>query len=261
MINKKGFTLIELLATIAIISLLTLVAVPSAIKLYNNGVQKQMLVQESEVKNASNLFLTDYCLDSIDEKECPESIVKQNYVCLSDLQTDNIKYIGKVLYKKQACDGVIVYDDIESYDNGKAYLFCDYDGKDFGYVTDKSYYISKYSSCFVNNPKPTDTTDPIEPVDPVEPVEPVDPVEPDTPDKKVITITYIDQDLDCPTGIEYYYQNYYFTCHMSSRVIITVNDTKYTIKEALNGGYVTMDELIEAGFKPAKDNSKDYATE
>ena len=48
---------------------------------------------------------------------------------------------------------------------------------------------------------------------------------------------------------------------MSSRVIITVNGTKYTIKEALNGGHVTMDELIEAGFKPTKDSSKDYATE
>ena len=270
--NKSGFTLVELLVVLALISILTLIAVPAAIRLYNNGVRKEMSVQESEVKNASNIFISDYCIDSVDDVGCPKTLTEQNYVCLSDLQDSKIKYIKKVLYKSTACDGVIVYSG-DDYDESKAYLFCGYDGNDFEYVTDKSYYVTKYSSCFVNNPKPTDTTDPEpsnpkkpdpiepDPIEPVEPVDPTEPTEPDTPTKKKITITYIDQDLSCPSGIEYYYQNYYFTCHMSSRVIITVNGTKYTIKEALNGGHVTMDELIEAGFKPTKDSSKDYATE
>lgn len=261
--NKKGFTLTELLAVIAIIAILTLMAVPAVINLYNNGVQKEMLVQEGEVKSAAHIFLTDYCLDPIDGVSCPSTMVKQNYICLSDMQEDGVKYISKVLYKNTACDGVIVYSDGDTYEDGKPYLFCGYEGDKFEYATDMSYYVTKYSSCFVNNPKPTDTTDPepSNPTEPVEPTDPTEPTEPDTPTKKEITISYIDQDASCASGIEYYYQNYYFTCQMSSRVIITVNGTKYTIKEALNGGYVTMDELIEAGFKPTKDTSKDYATE
>lgn len=248
---KNGFTLTELLAVIAIIAILTLMAVPAVINLYNNSIQKEMLVQEGEVKSAAHIFLTDYCLDPIDGVSCPSTMVKQNYICLSDMQEDGVKYISKVLYKNTACDGVIVYSDEDTYENGKPYLFCGYEGGKFEYATDMNYYVTKYSSCFVNNPKPTDTTDP----------EPNNPTDPGTPTKKKITISYIDEDASCPAGIEYYYQNYYFICQMSSRVIITVNGTKYTIKEALNGGYVTMDELIEAGFKPTKDTSKDYATE
>lgn len=71
--------------------------------------------------------------------------------------------------------------------------------------------------------------------------------------KKVITITDKSEGTYCADAIEYYYKDYYFTCIKSQYVIVTVNGKKYNIKEALNNGIVTMDELIEAGFKPQTD--------
>ena len=71
--------------------------------------------------------------------------------------------------------------------------------------------------------------------------------------KKVITITDRSEGEDCAQAIEYYYKDYYFTCIKSQSVIVTVNGKEYTIKEALNNGIVTMDELIDAGFKPQTD--------
>lgn len=59
----------------------------------------------------------------------------------------------------------------------------------------------------------------------------------------------------CAMALEFYYQDYYFTCIKSHNVIVTVNGKSYTIKEALNNKIVTMDELISVGFKPLKKNT------
>ena len=70
------------------------------------------------------------------------------------------------------------------------------------------------------------------------------------------TITIEDRSNgECAMALEFYYQDYYFTCIKSHNVIVTVNGKSYTIKEALNNKIVTMDELINVGFKPLKKNA------
>ena len=74
--------------------------------------------------------------------------------------------------------------------------------------------------------------------------------------KKEKTITIEDRSHgECAMALEFYYQDYYFTCIKSHNVIVTVNGKSYTIKEALNNKIVTMDELINVGFKPLKKNT------
>lgn len=74
--------------------------------------------------------------------------------------------------------------------------------------------------------------------------------------KKEKTITIEDRSNgECAMALEFYYQDYYFTCIKSHNVIVTVNGKSYTIKEALNNKIVTMDVLINVGFKPLKKNT------
>ena len=76
------------------------------------------------------------------------------------------------------------------------------------------------------------------------------------PVKEEKTITIEDKSNgECAMALEFYYQDYYFTCIKSHNVIVTVNGKSYTIKEALNNKIVTMDELINVGFKPLKKNT------
>ena len=78
------------------------------------------------------------------------------------------------------------------------------------------------------------------------------------PVKEEKTITLEDRSNgECAMALEFYYQDYYFTCIKSHNVIVTVNGKSYTIKEALNNKIVTMDELINVGFKPLKKNTYD----
>lgn len=72
--------------------------------------------------------------------------------------------------------------------------------------------------------------------------------------EKIITIED-KSNGECAMALEFYYQDYYFTCIKSHNVIVTVNGKSYTIKEALNNKIVTMDELINVGFKPLKKNT------
>lgn len=165
--KKNGFTLIELLAVIAILSMLALIAVPSAIEIYNEGIKKEMKIQESNVKDAANLYIEDYCTDKIDESlTCPSTyddgiydsasgLVTEKYVCLYNLQKAKDKYISDVRYKKDDCEGFIVYylnEKTGTYGNAKTYLYCGYDGYrdnkyNYKYVTDDTINEDKYYPC------------------------------------------------------------------------------------------------------------------
>ena len=132
-------------------------------------------------------------------------------------------------------------------------------------ITIRFYNIDNNSSSYKSN-----ITIPNEEINPKEVEKNIDPVK---EEKTIITDIVIPQDSkediinektitiedrsngECAMALEFYYQDYYFTCIKSHNVIVTVNGKSYTIKEALNNKIVTMDELINVGFKPLKKNT------
>ena len=132
-------------------------------------------------------------------------------------------------------------------------------------ITIRFYNIDSNSSSYKSN-----ITIPNEEINPKEVEKNIDPVKeektiindiviPQDPKEDIInekTITIEDiSNGECAMALEFYYQDYYFTCIKSHNVIVTVNGKSYTIKEALNNKIVTMDELINVGFKPLKKNT------
>ena len=132
-------------------------------------------------------------------------------------------------------------------------------------ITIRFYNIDNNSSSYKSN-----ITIPKEEINPKEVEKNIDPVK---EEKNIINDIVIPQDSkediinektitiedrsngECAMALEFYYQDYYFTCIKSHNVIVTVNGKSYTIKEALNNKIVTMDELINVGFKPLKKNT------
>ena len=132
-------------------------------------------------------------------------------------------------------------------------------------ITIRFYNIDNNSSSYKSN-----ITIPNEEINPKELEKNIDPVK---EEKTIINDIVIPQDSkediinektitiedrsngECAMALEFYYQDYYFTCIKSHNVIVTVNGKSYTIKEALNNKIVTMDELINVGFKPLKKNT------
>ena len=132
-------------------------------------------------------------------------------------------------------------------------------------ITIRFYNIDNNSSSYKSN-----ITIPNEEINPKEVEKNIDPVK---EEKTIINDIVISQDPkedivnektitiedrsngECAMALEFYYQDYYFTCIKSHNVIVTVNGKSYTIKEALNNKIVIMDELINVGFKPLKKNT------
>ena len=169
--KKRGFTLVELLVVIAIISILATIGVTAVIKVYNDSVEKTMIVQENNVAEASKSYLEDYCIDPLDNTyKCPSSYENNSeirYICLSDLQ-DNEKgnYVSKVNYKNEDCKGIITFskNDDGEYTKAKTYLYCDYDSRNnkYNYITDETLDTSLYPRCNISSGT---TEEPAKPVD------------------------------------------------------------------------------------------------
>lgn len=92
--NKKGFTLIELLVSIAILSIITLIALPAISKLYNSTSTKKFTSYEKALKSSTELYIDSYSEDLFSRKEVDCRKISYNKLRLSNLikefNVDNI---------------------------------------------------------------------------------------------------------------------------------------------------------------------------
>ena len=132
--NKKGFTLIEILAVVAILGILSLIAVPNVLKYLKTSQEQAMIIQENNIADAANLYNEDYCIHPIGNRTCEVCTIIKNgttisYVKLSVLK--NLSLIDEVKFKNSSCDGVVVWNPEAR--TKKTYLVC---GSD--YATDST---------------------------------------------------------------------------------------------------------------------------
>lgn len=105
--HKKAFTLIELLAVIAILGVLLLIAVPSAMEIINENKKKAFFTSVSNIVNSLK----------------PTDTLEENSYCIYDYskdkenQTSNIKSLFVLLHQE---DGKNIYSVFAKYDDQNA---------------------------------------------------------------------------------------------------------------------------------------------
>ena len=122
--SKKGFTLIELLCVIALLSILSLLAVPNVINTIYDSKVKALIIQERQIADASAIFVKDYCdypLSDEYSNNCNTLFLKseakvsknviEKYVCLNNLKDieGNKYYADELKFNDTLCNGFVVY--------------------------------------------------------------------------------------------------------------------------------------------------------
>ena len=162
--NRNGFTLVEIIATIAILSLLSLLIMPNIMKNYNQSKIDAITIQKNKLVEAGDIFLDDYCKDAINssyKQKCEiyyqslDSTLSSQlsdekdykYICVDDIKkleyyTEDLKFGGTL------CHGVVVYE-IDKYTKMQtdsfSYVEC---GKE--YPIEKTEYDIKLRNLFGN---------------------------------------------------------------------------------------------------------------
>lgn len=152
---KKGFTLIELLIVIAILGVMAVIVIPNIIGNYKKALIKKMVIEESNVADAAEIYVEEHCNNPLDYMgtvyTCPSTYTSSSYVCLSELQdpgngnASDDYYVGNVKYGSRTCYGVVQYDGNDK----QTYLFCG-TGGNFEYTTDSTKYNTYKTNCGIS---------------------------------------------------------------------------------------------------------------
>ena len=129
--KNKGFTLVELIATITILGIIALIAMPSVMKSFNKSKNQTMVIQENKLIEAGDILVDDYCKSAINKKykelcdvyyqeldksslsEEEKDLLNSNniykYICVDDIK--KLEYYTEDLkYGATPCQGVVVYE-------------------------------------------------------------------------------------------------------------------------------------------------------
>lgn len=105
--NKKGFTLVEIIAIVAILAILVIIAAPNVMKLFREGKEKTIVIQENEVLDAAKLYLEDYCRNPISSdylQECNDN--KYELFLFGDVNNDsNVDGLDLIRLRKYVTNG------------------------------------------------------------------------------------------------------------------------------------------------------------
>ena len=132
-INKKGFTLVEVIIVVVIIGLLGVLVMPKISEIFGNSINKTMRIQENEVRDASILYLEDYCKNPIGTNKCRLS-KNSDLTYSGELSLDILvssEYIDPVSLQGALCTGCINFNRNEP----TVYISCGEEGDEI-YITE-----------------------------------------------------------------------------------------------------------------------------